>query len=81
MDDLKFDFECIYEEKNRIGKRYRKQDALGTPYCITVDHKTLEDNTVTLRDRDSMEQKRVLINELSTIVSEKIQLKSILKKL
>ena len=81
MDDLKFDFECIYEEKNRIGKRYRKQDALGTPYCITVDHQTLEDNTVTLRERDSMEQKRVLINELSTIVSEKIQLKSILKKL
>jgi glycyl-tRNA synthetase len=81
MNDLKFNFECIYEEKNKIGKRYRKQDALGTPFCITVDHKTLEDNTVTLRERDSMQQKRIDISAISKVVSEKIQLKSILKKL
>ena len=81
MNDLKFNFECIYEEKNKIGKRYRKQDALGTPYCITVDHQTLEDNTVTLRERDSMKQKRIEISALSTIISENIQLKRILKKL
>ncbi|MDE6417899.1 MAG: glycine--tRNA ligase, partial [Duncaniella sp.] len=61
VDDLKFDFATHYEEKDSIGKRYRRQDAIGTPFCITVDHQTLEDNTVTLRERDSMEQSRVAI--------------------
>ena len=62
MRYLQVDFNCQYEEKDSIGKRYRRQDAIGTPFCITVDHKTLEDNTVTLRDRDSMNQKRVHID-------------------
>lgn len=62
MDELKFDFNCIYEEKDAIGKRYRRQDAVGTPFCITVDHQSLEDNTVTIRHRDSMEQELSLIH-------------------
>lgn len=56
MNDLKFHFHCQYDEKDSIGKRYRRQDAIGTPYCITVDHQTLEDNCVTLRNRDTMQQ-------------------------
>ncbi len=56
VNDLKFDFATRYDEKDSIGKRYRRQDAIGTPFCITVDHQSLEDNTVTLRHRDSMEQ-------------------------
>ena len=58
MDRLKFDHLCVYEEKDSIGKRYRRMDAIGTPYCITIDHQTLEDNTVTLRDRDTMLQEK-----------------------
>ena len=61
MDSLKYDYMCQYEEKDSIGKRYRRQDAIGTPYCITVDHQTLEDNTVTIRDRDTMKQDRIPI--------------------
>ena len=56
MNDLKFHFNCQYDEKDSIGKRYRRQDAIGTPYCITIDHQTLEDNCVTLRNRDTMQQ-------------------------
>ncbi|PID88785.1 MAG: glycine--tRNA ligase [Bacteroidia bacterium] len=56
---------CQYDEKDAIGKRYRRQDAIGTPYCITVDHQTLEDNTVTLRHRDTMQQERININEIA----------------
>ena len=81
MNDLKFHFNCKYEEKDQIGKRYRRQDAIGTPYCVTVDHQTLEDNTVTLRERDSMEQKRVNINELRGIIEDKVTITSLLKKL
>ena len=62
---------CFFEEKDAIGKRYRRQDAIGTPYCITIDHQTLEDNTVTLRDRDTMKQERVSIDQLKAVVSEK----------
>lgn len=80
MNELKYHFNCIYEEKDTIGKRYRRQDAIGTPYCVTVDHDTLEDNTVTLRERDSMEQKRVPIPELRSIVEEKVSLTSLLHK-
>ena len=81
VKDLKFDFECIYDEKNKIGKRYRKQDAIGTPFCITVDHQTLQDNTVTLRERDSMNQERIEIQNLFQILSKNVAMKSVLKKL
>lgn len=73
MDELKQDFMCYYEEKDAIGKRYRRQDAIGTPYCVTVDHQTLEDNTVTLRDRDTMLQDRINIDELQSIIAKKIK--------
>jgi len=59
MDELKYDLNCFYEDKDTIGKRYRRQDAVGTPFCITIDHQTLEDETVTLRNRDTMEQERI----------------------
>lgn len=80
-EDLKYSFTCAYDEKDSIGKRYRRQDALGTPYCITVDHDTLEDNQVTIRDRDTMEQRRVPIASLHDIIDEKVTIKSLLKKL
>lgn len=73
MDILKYDFMCFYEEKDTIGKRYRRMDAIGTPYCITVDHQTIEDNTVTIRERDSMKQERVPIDKLQGIVAEKVK--------
>ena len=73
MDMLKHDFMCHYEEKDAIGKRYRRHDAIGTPFCITVDHQTLEDNTVTLRERDSMQQERVEIAQLNSIIGSKIR--------
>ncbi len=81
VDDLKLDFTLQYDAKDAIGKRYRRQDAIGTPYCITVDHQTLEDQTVTLRERDSMAQERVPISSLSTTVSEKVNLKELLKQI
>lgn len=68
ISNCKNDFRCFYEEKDSIGKRYRRMDALGTPFCVTVDHQTKEDNTVTIRHRDSMEQERVLIDKLKEIV-------------
>ncbi len=73
MDILKQDFMCHYEEKDAIGKRYRRHDAIGTPYCVTVDHQSLEDNTVTIRDRDSMLQERVAIDQLQGIIIAKIR--------
>ncbi len=73
MDTLKFNYMCQYEEKDAIGKRYRRQDAIGTPYCITVDHQTLEDNTVTIRERDSMEQERIPIEKIAEIIEKKIK--------
>ncbi len=78
---LKFDFSCTYEEKDNIGKRYRRQDAIGTPYCVTIDQDTLKDNTVTIRDRDSMKQERVAIDNLRSIIEEKTGFKTLLKKL
>ena len=77
MNDLKFDFTCHYEEKDSIGKRYRRQDAIGTPICITIDHDTLNDNTVTLRDRDTMKQDRVKISDLYKIINGKVSMKSL----
>ena len=79
MQKLQSNFNCQYEEKDSIGKRYRRQDAIGTPYCITVDHQTLEDNTVTLRDRDAMSQCRVDIQKLNSIISEKVNLANYLE--
>ncbi|MBN2638312.1 MAG: glycine--tRNA ligase [Bacteroidales bacterium] len=73
MDELKMDFMCFYEEKDTIGKRYRRHDAIGTPYCITIDHQTLEDNTVTIRERDTMNQERVPVSSIASIVSENLK--------
>ena len=81
MDQMKYDFNCQYEEKDSIGKRYRRQDAIGTPFCITIDHDTLNDNTVTIRYRDSMQQERVDVSRLPEIMTEKVSLKGLLKKL
>jgi glycyl-tRNA synthetase len=72
MDMLKYDFMCSYEEKDTIGRRYRRQDAIGTPYCITIDHQTLQDNTVTIRERDTMLQERIPIDNIKKIVAERI---------
>lgn len=78
---LRFDFNCQYDDKDSIGRRYRRQDAIGTPYCITIDHQTVEDDTVTIRYRDSMEQERVNIRSLKDIISEKVSIGALLKKL
>lgn len=80
FDRLKYNFACFYEEKDSIGKRYRRQDAIGTPYCITIDHETLEDNTVTIRERDSMEQERIPIEKVVEVVSDKVSLTKLLKE-
>lgn len=79
VNDLKWDMTVGYDEKDAVGRRYRRQDALGTPYCITVDHQTLEDNTVTIRFRDTMEQKRIAISEIKHFILEEISLKNWLK--
>jgi glycyl-tRNA synthetase len=75
---LKFDYNCTYDEKDSPGKRYRRQDAIGTPYCIMIDHQTMEDNTVTVRDRDNMEQIRVSIGDLYKIIDEKVNMRTLL---
>jgi len=72
LNDLKFDYNCQFDEKDAIGKRYRRQDAIGTPFCITVDHQSLKDNTVTLRDRDSMQQERVSVEDLRKLLQVKV---------
>ncbi|MFC1733695.1 glycine--tRNA ligase [candidate division KSB1 bacterium] len=76
MDQLKFDYLCQYDEKDAIGRRYRRQDAIGTPYCITIDHQTLDDKTVTIRERDSMAQDRIQIDQISGIISERLKQKN-----
>ena len=81
MDELKYDFNCQYDEKDSIGKRYRRQDAIGTPFCVTIDHDSLTDRCVTIRHRDSMEQERVKIEDLHSIISKEVNLSNILKKL
>ncbi len=81
IDNLKFDFNCQYDEKDSIGKRYRRQDAIGTPFCVTVDHQTLEDNTVTIRFRDTMEQERVKISDLVEIIGNQISYKTLFAKI
>ena len=81
MKEFKHEINIAYDEKDAIGRRYRRQDAIGTPYCITIDHQTLEDDTFTLRDRDSMDQKRIKIDQLKKIVEDELTLKSLLKNL
>jgi len=81
MAALKMDYNVQYDEKDSIGKRYRRQDAIGTPFCITVDHQSLEDNTVTIRHRDSMEQERVAIADLENITRELVGWNTLLKQL
>ena len=79
MNALKFDFNCQYDEKDSPGKRYRRQDAIGTPYCVMIDHQTLEDDTVTIRDRDTMQQERVAISKLSEIIGDKVSMTNLLR--
>lgn len=74
LNSLKMDFNCQYDEKDAIGKRYRRQDAIGTPFAITVDHQSLEDNTVTIRERDSMEQERIAIEDLHARIAQKLRM-------
>lgn len=78
MDRLKLLFNCQYEEKDTIGKRYRRHDAIGTPYCITVDHETLSDQTVTVRHRDSMQQERIPAEKLPELIGSRVSLNSLL---
>ena len=73
MDILKYKYRCYYEEKDTIGRRYRRMDAIGTPYCITIDHQTLTDNMVTIRYRDTMLQDRLPIEQIEGIVREKLE--------
>jgi glycyl-tRNA synthetase len=75
MDTLKADYMCQYDEKDAIGRRYRRQDAIGTPYCVTIDNDTLTDNTVTVRDRSSMKQDRIAIDSLPVYFREKFAVK------
>ena len=79
--DLKWDFNVTYDEKDAVGRRYRRQDALGTPFCITVDHQTIEDQTVTIRHRDSMKQDRVNIADLKNIIENEVSMKNWLMKM
>ncbi len=81
MNSLKIEFNCQYEEKDSIGRRYRRQDAIGTPYCITIDHQTIKDNTITIRYRDSMKQDRISITDIRKIISDKVSFRTALSKL
>ena len=81
VNELKYDFNVAYDEKDAVGRRYRRQDAVGTPFCVTVDHQTLEDNTVTLRHRDTMEQVRIAIPELRAAIAKEVDMRNWLHKL
>jgi glycyl-tRNA synthetase len=81
MDDLKWNHAVTYDEKDAVGRRYRRQDALGTPYCITIDHQTLEDQTVTIRYRDSMKQERIALDAVGGILNEKLDIKNWLQNI
>lgn len=80
VDELKWDFNVAYDEKDAVGRRYRRQDAAGTPFCVTIDHQTLEDDTVTIRHRDSMEQQRVKLAEVKSIIESAVAMKEWLSK-
>lgn len=79
--DIKFDFNTIYEERDTIGKRYTRQDLIGTPFCIAVDYQTMEDDTVTIRYRDTMEQERVPVRELKDKIAAEVSYKNVFEKL
>ncbi len=81
MEDLKFDFRCYYEEKDAIGKRYRRMDAIGTPFCITIDHQTLADNTVTIRYRDTMKQDRINVSEIKSVIEKECSINNLLRSI
>lgn len=81
MNDLKLDFKCYYEDKDTIGKRYRRMDAIGTPFCVTIDHQTLQDDTVTVRHRDSMQQDRVPVTILKSTLQEACAMETLLRKI
>ena len=81
FEDLKWEFNVDYDEKDAVGRRYRRQDANGTPFCITVDHETLQDNSVTIRHRDSMEQKRVAIADVKAIIKAEVDVKTWLQRM
>jgi glycyl-tRNA synthetase len=81
MKSLQINFNCQYEEKDSIGKRYRRQDAIGTPFCITIDHQSLEDDTITLRDRDTMQQKRISIAQIQSIISKKVDINNFINQI
>ena len=81
MDSLKFDYNSQYDEKDTIGKRYRRHDAIGTPFCITIDNQTLEDDTVTIRYRDTMEQERVPVSTLANTLDKMVNMKYTLQNL
>ncbi len=73
FDDLKTDFMCEFDDNGNIGKRYRRQDEIGTPFCVTIDYDTLEKNTVTVRDRDTMKQERISLEELKNYFKDKLK--------
>ncbi|MEM8765539.1 MAG: glycine--tRNA ligase [Bacteroidota bacterium] len=81
VDELKWNLSVVYDEKDAVGRRYRRQDAVGTPFCVTIDHQTLEDETVTIRHRDSMEQERIPLAEVLSVVSKAVDAKEWLQKL
>lgn len=81
VEDLKWNFNVAYDEKDAVGRRYRRQDALGTPFCITVDHQTSEDQTVTIRHRDTMQQERVKISDLNAIIEREVSFKNWLSRM
>lgn len=81
IKDLKFDHQVMYDEKDAVGRRYRRHDAIGTPYCVTVDYETKDDNCVTVRERDSMKQDRIPITEVGSYVAEKLSWKNVLKQM
>jgi glycyl-tRNA synthetase len=81
MEELKWDFNVAYDEKDAVGRRYRRQDALGTPFCVTVDHQTVEDKTVTIRHRDTMLQERVAISDLKKIIDKEVSVRNWLMKM
>jgi glycyl-tRNA synthetase len=80
VSNLKYDFMVTYDEKDAVGRRYRRQDALGTPFCVTVDHQTLQDNTVTIRNRDTMQQERIDVSKIANIVNDEISFKKWINK-
>ena len=76
LEDLKWKYNISYDEKDAVGRRYRRQDALGTPFCVTVDHQSLEDKTVTIRDRDSMNQERISLKNISNFLDKKLDIRT-----